>query len=141
MKQRIESFLTEYGWAFDPGGDARLETGWKSVTKFFPVSISWTESEVTIEVSPLVLLTEAMLREKWIADFLMELNRELKFVRLWTDDDGGIHLRGELWSDAADYPAFERALSTVGYYAEQLYPRLLAEVHMALSSQPQTMLT
>ena len=141
MKQRLEKFLDEYGWKYDFHLPSCLETGWKSTAKFFPVEITWNDSTVVIEVSPFVLLSETMMHERGIPQVLNELNRDLKFVRLCTDDSGAIYLRCELWTEEMTYVSFERALSTLGYYAQEVYPRLLAEVHIAVASQSQKMLT
>lgn len=125
VSQRLESFLTTYGWHFRRAGDGEWQTGFQGSERTYPMRISVTDSWVSFQVHPFMKL-----RIDWgswpeIAPFFLEMNQACPLVKLVVCPDGYLGLTFELLSNRLDYETFSDSLGVLGYYADQLYDEIL----------------
>lgn len=125
VSQRLESFLTTYGWSFRRAGDGEWQTGFQGQERTYPMRISATDSWVSFQVHPFMKLQIDW--ESWpeIAPFFLEMNQACPLVKLAMHPDGHMGLTFEILANRFDYETFSDSLGILGHYADQLYDEIL----------------
>lgn len=124
----IESYLTEYGWTFEPAasatGESTWTTGFQGETRLYPLAIKLSNTCVGFEVRPLIDLTLDRARWPELARDLLELNNRLQLVKLGVAEGGEIVLACQVLVSGFDFETLARILGIIGYYADELTPEI-----------------
>ena len=74
-EDKLESFLSNYGWAFKKVKDGVWRSGWQGAGRSYPLKISLCDTWLSFEIDPLVTMDIEW--DSWpeISSFLLELNR------------------------------------------------------------------
>lgn len=121
----IESYLTEYGWTFEPGHEeSTWTTGFQGESRLYPMAIKLSHTCVSFEIRPLIDLT--LDRSRWpdLAHDLLELNNRLQLVKVGVSDGGEIVLSCQVLSTGFDFEVLARILGIIGYYADEVTPEI-----------------
>lgn len=121
----VEAFLRQYGWSFKKAYEGCWYTGWYGSQRSYPLVIRRNDTFISFTISPLFRCLADW--EDWpeLLLTMMQLNAELAGARLAIDDTGAITLQGQIYSSQFNYEVFEQTLGVLGYYADDLYEKLM----------------
>ena len=121
----IESYLTEYGWSFEPGSEERTwTTGFQGETRLYPMAIKLSHTCVSFEIRPLIDLRLDRARWPDLAHDLLELNNRLQLVKVGVSEDGEIVMACQVLAAGFDFEILTRVLGIIGYYADEVTPEI-----------------
>lgn len=123
---QLESFLSEYGWAYEPLGHSAWSTGFQGNSHLFPLAIKLTTTCVSFEVRPFLGLAIDWIHWPELSRDLLELNNKVQLVKVALSEHGEVCLSCQVLSAGFDYDQLQRILGIIGYYADELAPEIQA---------------
>ena len=129
--EKLETYLTEYGWHYHSMSDRRWITGWQSERRSYPLTIVLTDSWARFDVKPLLKVDLDWCSWPEALRYILELNHDSQLVKLGLDEFGEVSLSIQLFTHSFTYEAFSDAMGVLGHYADLLHDELsqkLAEI-------------
>jgi hypothetical protein len=138
----LGAFFHRYGWQFEAQADGRFESGWQGERRYYPLAVRWTPATVTFEVRPFLSVSPGAhgAWHEWpaLTRELLEVNQQLKLVRLVASSSGELSLTCRVLTAGFNYASFARILEVLGYYADvlqaEISPRLMARGYLGAPS-------
>lgn len=126
---RLENFLKNYGWSYQPAPNNAWYTGWQGERRSYPLTIRLTDTWVLFQVTPLMKLGVDWYAWPELSRFLLERNHDFHMVKIGIDEYGEVSLSLQLFNYNFAYEVFSDALGIIGHYTEIFYDELLQELH------------
>ena len=127
MSSKIQQYLREYGWTFQPISEFCLITGWQGKNARFPLEININDTWIQFKIKPLMKLEFRGKPTADIARYLLQLNLSTRLVKLAMEKNGEIEVSLEVFQYNFDYEQFCRSIGILGYYADAIFEEIVMQ--------------